>query len=170
MYFCSNILDDNNLSKDEKALKYIEYKKELSLVKKRELKKICRDLDISYSAVRKYMSRHNTCEEETIKIYVELKQSKTKRLKEMCKKYGVYYKRAYSYMKQHPELTVEKVIEYYINTKEKTFSQKCIDANIEYHTAVQYRGRHPELTDEQVLLHFRPDCYINLLGELVIPE
>ena len=48
--------------------------------------------------------------------------------------------------------------------------QKCIKCNVGYEKARKYKYRHPELCDEQVIIHYRPDCCINILGELVIPE
>ena len=59
--------------------------------------------------------------------------------------------------------------------KEKNLSQKhlrqlCIDANINYNKAKSYKRLHPELTIEQIIIHYRPDCYINIQGELIIPN
>lgn len=53
---------------------------------------------------------------------------------------------------------------------DKELKLKCYSASIDYQTARRYKDSHPELTDEQVIMYYRPDCYINLLGELVIPN
>lgn len=44
----------------------------------------------------------------------------------------------------------------------------CINSKVDYNNALSFKVLYPELTDEQVIIHFRPDCYINILGELVL--
>lgn len=45
----------------------------------------------------------------------------------------------------------------------------CDKLGVNYKKAYNYKRRHPELTDEQVIIHYRPDYWINWLGELVTP-
>ena len=54
--------------------------------------------------------------------------------------------------------------------KKTNFHILCDKVGVDYKKAYSYKRRHPELTDEQVIIYYKPDCYINLLGELVIPE
>lgn len=48
-----------------------------------------------------------------------------------------------------------------------TFKDKCNNADIDYVKSKAYRCLHPELTDEQIIVHYKPDLYINMFGELV---
>lgn len=52
----------------------------------------------------------------------------------------------------------------------ESLKEKCNRCKIDYETAMAYSQNNPELTNEEVIIHFRPDCYINILGEIVIPE
>lgn len=49
-------------------------------------------------------------------------------------------------------------------------SEYCLSANINYKKASAYHHNHKELTAKQVIIYYRPDCYINILGQLVIPQ
>lgn len=48
--------------------------------------------------------------------------------------------------------------------------EQCHKFNVDYDTALVLKINYPELTDEQVIMYYRPDCYINWLGELVDPS
>lgn len=54
--------------------------------------------------------------------------------------------------------------------KKSKFHILCNKFGVNYKKAYNYKRRHPELTDEQVIIYYRPDCYINWLGELVDPN
>lgn len=41
---------------------------------------------------------------------------------------------------------------------------------VDYQDALWVLHNNPELSDEQVIIYFRPDCYINIFGELVDPN
>ena len=86
-----------------------------------------------------------------------------------CLSANINYNTAKSYKLRHKKLTDEQVIEYYKN-KSISFAEKCRQANIDYNKAKAYRYQHPELTDNQVICLYNPNCYINILGQLVIPQ
>lgn len=90
--------------------------------------------------------------------------------KDKCEQLQISYSYAIKCRRAHLELTDEQIIEYYLTKEKETFKDRCDKAKIDYANASSYRQKHPELTDEQVIIHYRPDCYINLLGELIIPE
>lgn len=50
----------------------------------------------------------------------------------------------------------------------KEFRETCEKLGIDYEKALAFRRRN-KVTDTETILHFRPDCYINILGELVTP-
>ena len=43
----------------------------------------------------------------------------------------------------------------------------CDNFGVNYEKAYRFKRKHPELTDEQVIIYYRPNCYINILGELI---
>ena len=43
----------------------------------------------------------------------------------------------------------------------------CKKYNVNYSSAHSFGERHPELTNEQIIIHFRPNLYINMMGEIV---
>lgn len=50
------------------------------------------------------------------------------------------------------------------------FKELCDQFHIDIYEALHVLHNNPELTDEQVIIYFRPDCYINMFGELVNAE
>lgn len=46
----------------------------------------------------------------------------------------------------------------------------CNKFGVDYKKAYSHKKAHPELADEQVIIYYRPDCYINILGEIVDPN
>lgn len=118
------------------------------------------------------------------KRYSITKESYT--LKQFCVDNGIVYNTLCSFIKTHYNKKVDTLDEYidaynryleYKNKKEDTFIgkiKKCLKScdNLEtiYNRLKEYKRLHPELTDEQVIIHYRPDCYINWLGELIIPS
>ncbi len=43
----------------------------------------------------------------------------------------------------------------------------CNQFGVNYKKAYNYKRNHPELTDEEIIIHYNPDCYINIFGEIV---
>ena len=89
--------------------------------------------------------------------------------KEFCATNDINYEAARKYKYRHPELNNEQILEFYNQPQEQDFSDLCKKFNVNYKKAYSFKQRHPELTDEQAIIHFRPDCYINILGEIVDP-
>ena len=48
--------------------------------------------------------------------------------------------------------------------------QQCHKFNVDYDKALFLKISYPELTDDQIIMYYRPDCYINWMGELVDPN
>ena len=90
--------------------------------------------------------------------------------KEFCITNEINYETARKYKYRHPELSNEQILEFYNHPQKQRFSDLCKKANVDYNKAYGYKRSHPELTDVQVIIHFRPDCYINLFGELILPD
>ena len=86
-----------------------------------------------------------------------------------CLSANINYNTAKSYKLRHKKLTDEQIIEYYKN-KPISLKEKGRLANVNYNTISSYKQTHPELTDNEVIIRYRPDCYINILEELVIPQ
>lgn len=76
----------------------------------------------------------------------------------------------------HTSMTPAEILEHECNRiKDITVNvtklkQLCVQAGISYTKAQNLKNINPELTDEQIIIHYRPDCYINILGELIIPN
>ena len=90
--------------------------------------------------------------------------------KEFCVTNDINYEAARKYKYRHPELSNEQILEFYNQSQEPSFSDLCKKVDVNYKKAYRFKQHHPELTDEQVIIHYRPDCYINIFGELVIPN
>lgn len=84
-------------------------------------------------------------------------------LKQYCKDKNIekYYQKLLGYRKITNILDYDELVESYKNF--------CNKYNINMDQVFKFRREHPELTDEQVIIHFRPDCYINIFGELIGP-
>ena len=54
--------------------------------------------------------------------------------------------------------------------KKTNFHILCDKVGVDYKKAYSYKRRHPELTDNQVITCYRPECYINIFGALVVPH
>ena len=109
--------------------------------------------------------------DEIIEIILSRKEKvDNSNLRKLCNQHQINYESARQYKKRNSS-TDEDTMNYFIQLKEKiTFTQKCINAGISTGSALQYKSRHPELTDEQIIMYYRPDCYINWIGELVVPN
>ena len=46
----------------------------------------------------------------------------------------------------------------------------CDKHEVNYKKAYNFKRKHPELSDVHVIIYYRPECYINWLGELVDPN
>lgn len=46
----------------------------------------------------------------------------------------------------------------------------CSKFNVNFNKALAFKKTHNYMSDEQIIVHYRPDCYINIFGELVIPK
>lgn len=97
------------------------------------------------------------------------KSSDIQSFRKKCINANINYNTAKSYKLKHKELTDEQVIQYY-KYKSIPFTEKCRHANIDYTKAKAYKYSYPERTDNQVICHYNPNCYINILGQLVIPQ
>lgn len=150
---------------------------------------ICYDINDKYETIRKYLYKHpEKTYEQVLNMYgVVIKHTRKIRTKEQlekihilnnyCKEHNIDRKIAYSIRKQHPDADIDELLnmikELDIVHRKRgkvTFKYKCEKLDIEYNKAKAYKRLHPELTDEQVIIYYRPDCYINILGELVIPN
>ena len=90
--------------------------------------------------------------------------------KEFCVTNDLNYEVARKYKYRHPELSNEQILKFYNQSLEPSFYNLCKKSKVNYHTANSFKRRHPELTEEQVIIYYRPDCYINMFGELIIPD
>ena len=147
------------------------------------LNEYCKKHNIDRKIAHQIRKEHKDATIEEILSLLENREIKHRpqnidTFKHKCLEIGLEYNTVKGYRRLHPELTDEQVLDYYIqkysikSTKNKKlgFKDKCNKLNINYHAACDYRRKHPELTDEQVIMHYRPDCYINWLGELAIPD
>ena len=46
----------------------------------------------------------------------------------------------------------------------------CEKFHVNYNAARSYQNRYRELSNEYVIIHYRPDVYINIFGELVCDD
>lgn len=106
-------------------------------------------------------------------------------LKQFCIDNGIDYHTLCNFIKTHYDKKVDTLDGYinaynkyleYKNKKEDTFIGKvkkylkpCDDLETIYNRLKEFRRMHPDLNDEQVIIYYRPDCYINWLGEIVVP-
>lgn len=181
----------SGLSDDEIILEYKTYIAE----RQNNLGKICRENNIDYDIVSSYLHRHtNVTVNDAIrqcKIILTQRDEYVKELESICNEIGIAYnneknlkelcnrlniRRDYisSLIKKHKCTTAEafvKALNYKagIIPDKESFAKKCERFNIDLVRAYGYRSCHPELTDEQIIVHYRPDCYINILGEIVDP-
>lgn len=169
-----------NLS-DHKIVE-ITIKNQEELLRARLLNEYCREHNIgrhlSYKVRQQYKGASIDKLIEIIDSRVNNKGIHVNTFKYKCEKIGIDYNTAKGYKRLHPELTDEQVLYYYIqkyklnNMKDKKlgFKDMCTKLNIHYKSAWRYKKQHPELTVEQIIINFKHDCYINLFGELIIPD
>ena len=77
------------------------------------------------------------------------------------------------YMKKHTDCDIKDIINHFKyekrNYKEHPkLKEYCSALNIDYTKVLIYVNRN-SYSVEEAIIHYRPDCYINCLGELVIP-
>lgn len=90
--------------------------------------------------------------------------------KEFCVTNDLNYEVARKYKYRHPELSNEQILKFYNQPLEPSFYNLCKKANVNYDAARSLKRRHPELMDEEIITYYNPRCFINILGELVIPD
>lgn len=135
----------------------------------------CEQLGLDYNMVKGYKRLHPELTDEQIIEYYIQKYSTSKNkdkklgLKDTCRKLNINYQSLWRYKQRHPGQTNEQLIQYFLQPKQKSFKEKCKQANIDYERARGYKKIHPELTEEQVIIYYKPECYINCLGKLVVP-
>ena len=148
-------------------------------------RKKCIINEIDYKKALNCRRRHPELTDEQI---IDLYKSKNNilrtvniELKNKCIENNLDYRIAYKISKNHKKWSNDDIIRYMITNNIKSLQEighkrvltglgeLCKKANIDLNTATKYRSRHPELSIEEIIIHYRPDCYINLFGELVIP-
>ena len=146
--------------------------------------KKCSTAGVSYNGARHYRKRHpELTDEQVIEIYktkenriIRPKVKGEKSFRQKCIDSGVEYSRARHYKRRHLDLDDDTIINLYkmhnnrLVISEEDSKNKCKKANIDRKKFTDYRRLHPELTEEQIIVYFNPKCYINILGELVIPD
>jgi len=121
------------------------YSKKHSITKnKYTLKQFCEDNNIVYNTLLNFIHKYYGRKLESVDEYIDA-----------IKKYEEY-----------------KNVNYNNNFKNKV---KCVlkqgdDLDKIYNRLKEYKRINNGLTDEQAIIHYRPDCCINILGELVIPD
>lgn len=170
--------DRNNKNKTKESLN--EY---IQLINNRDHKSnITTELENKYGcrwySVKEYMRRNNIdisniSIEEAFIIFSNNRSSRgtEESLTHLCKEAGISKSTVTTWCRRHniSNLSDKEKLQAYIDRNKRLFSEQCRRLNININAAFQYRKAHPELTDEQIIMHYRPDCYINWLGELVIP-
>lgn len=140
----------------------------------RVVEKICKEYGITFNEF--YAKKCRNIELSDTEIIEQLLSDTTSitYVKMQCKLNDISYKAVKTYIDRHPSESYEEIINYYLGIKDTSKVNKlriyCKENDINYDDAVTYKKRHPELTDEDVVVHYRPECYVNWLGELVIPE
>lgn len=128
------------------------------------------DIELLYN----YKRRHpELTDEQAVKSYIQSKQKVP--FREKCRIAGINAVNAEYYKSTHPELTDEQIIDWYLSrdgkvgrwdTGEESLHSLCKRFNVNYQSAIAYRNRHRDLHNIQIIQHFKPDYYINILGEL----
>lgn len=68
-------------------------------------------------------------------------------------------------------MDVCKILNFLIRKGEKNMLKEyCEQAGINFNEASMYKEAHPKLSDYEIIFHFNPYCYINIQGELIIPN
>lgn len=160
------ILPENielNIKKKRIEEKSIEYKGVLY----KSAKEMCEAYNVKYNRLLHISINNNIGYGEALDILLEELNNLT--LSDLCKKSGLDFNKVNTFKHRHPELTEEQIIEYYKN-KPISLKEKGRLANVNYNTISSYKQTHPEITDNQVICKYNPNCYINILGQLVIPQ
>lgn len=148
----------------------IQYYLDKSKETKETFSNLCKIHGIDYNRARAYKFKHpELSEEESIEHYKET-MKKHISLRQKCKEAEVNYKSAYAYKKKHPELTDEQVIEHfklYVKIRYDKLITYCKKLGLDYDKAYNYMKYH-NATEEEAIIHYRPECYINWLGELIV--
>lgn len=128
----------------------------------------CRLANVNITAAESYKQSHPELTDEQVIEYIKNRLT----FREKCRQANIVnITAAEAYKHLHPELTEEQIIDYYVSKDIKIhFSDKCSKAGIYTRTAQSYKQNHTELTDNQVICLYNPNCYINILGQLVIPQ
>ena len=151
------------LKTDEEVIEYC-------LRDKKSFAELCRQHGVNPGSANVYRQKHSELtDEEVIEHYFK---PKIKTFKDKCIESGIpeqKLKSLYLLRKNNPNLSDEQVIEKYI-CRGMSISSICTQLGFSNGTIMSYKSLHPELSYEEVIVHNRPDCYINWLGELVIPN
>ena len=148
----------------------------LNNINKTTFKQKCLDNGLDYGKAHSYKQRHRELsDDEVINI---LTSPKKETFTDKCRQQGIIDKKQLKNLctfrseNKHLGYTDEQIIDKYKTEvlNNITFKHKCDKAGVNHLTALKYKSIHHELTEEQVIIHYRPDCYINIFGELVIPN
>lgn len=138
-------------------------------------KELCAQHNLSYGTSLQFRRKHPDLSDE--EVILELTKPKEVTFADKCRAAGITDKRTLQNIatfrtdKRNRGLTDEQVIDKYKTNviNHISFKELCNKAGVNHLTAIKYKSMHHELTDEQIIIYYRPDCYINWLGELVIP-
>lgn len=146
--------------------------------KKQSISELCNIHNISVQAFYKYKEAHPELSVEQIIDYYTTREIS---LRELCKQNNIDYKTCCYYKSKHPEFNNDELIDFCIQNmigrvKSENIGEvikptgklkeKCIRLGLDYTKVKQYRYMN-KTTDEIAIIHFRPDLYINIFGELV---
>lgn len=140
------------------------------LARGKTFKDKCIDAGITNTqAAQSYRQSHpELTDEQVIEYYMSYKE---KSFSQKCIDAGINPKTGQSAKdsarKKGITLTDEEIIASIANRTK--FIEVCKKLGLNIASCSSYKALHTELTDEQIIIHYRPDCWINWLGELVIP-
>lgn len=143
------------------------------LNKKKPFSEKCKDAGVNYQKAVRIKNIEKISEEEAIKKVLKTKKS----FKDRCEEENISYRAAIAYRKRY-NLTDDQVIEHYKNKVEacrknkihtESIAETCRKYNINASSVVTYMSR-TGCSLKECIIHFRPDLYLNIFGELMISE
>lgn len=135
------------------------------------VKEMCETAGVDYNAAMRYKGNHKYL--DYVEVIEHIKNGENRgEFKKLCDMHGVNYSNAYHYRKTRTDWTDMQVIEYMKTLSEKNEEPlmklcKKFDLYDDYHRVRNYKLKNTELSNEQVIVHFRPDLYINIFGEII---
>lgn len=147
--------------------------------KKEELNNWCKDNNIRISNLYTFSNKHPEMSLDEVKNrFLEAKNHKNDvTFAQMCRDRGLDCKQAGNIkrwiIKNNLTLDNEGLDEYikhrelYEKEKKRRKIYNDFLYNCNHNTVSSYKASHKDLTDEEIIIHFRPDLYINIFGEIV---